>query len=162
MKIVLRQDVDKLGFRGDIVSVADGYARNFLIPKGFAIAATEGIAKQAEAMRQARDRAEAKNREAAQVLATSLGDAKVEIAAKVGAEGKLFGSVTNAEIVASLAEKYRVNLDRKQVELHEPIRMVGDHTVPVKLHSEVSIDVTVSVVSEAEDQGQEKSAKAES
>jgi len=150
MKIVLRSDVEKVGHRGDIIDVADGYARNYLIPRGFAIPATRGITAQAAAMRASRDRIDAKNREAAQVVATSLRGVTVTISARAGSEGKLFGSVTTPEIVDAIKEQANVEIDRRQVEHHEPIKSVGPHSVPVKLHADVRVDVAIDVVAAAE------------
>jgi len=146
MQIVLREDVDKVGKRGDIVEVTNGYARNYLIPRGYAIVATKGIATQAKAMRTARDRADAKNLQAAQELAQKFVGLTVQIEARAGAEGKLFGSVTNAEVVDAVNAQSSVQIERKQIELHQPIRTIGTHTVPVKLHTDVHITVDVEVV----------------
>lgn len=148
MQVVLRQDVEKLGKRGDIVEVANGFARNYLLPRGQAIAASKGIAAQAVAMRTARDRADGKLREEAQVLASKLNDVSIRINAKAGAEGKLFGSVTNADIVEALKEQNGTQIDRKHVDLHEPIRSTGEHAVSVKLHSEVHATIKIEVVAE--------------
>jgi large subunit ribosomal protein L9 len=145
MQVVLREDVDKVGKRGDIVDVANGYARNYLIPRNKAILATKGIASQATAMRASRDRADAKNRQAAEERAQQLTGTSVRIEARAGAEGKLFGSVTNTEIVEALAAQ-SITIERRQIEMHEPIRNLGEHKVPVKLHSEVHIDIMVEVV----------------
>ena len=118
MKVVLRTDVDNVGKRGDIVDVADGFARNFLIPGGQAIAATDGIKAQADSMRRKRDLSDAKDREAAEVVARTLVPAVIKIKAKAGAEGKLFGSVTTADIVAAVQEQTGVELDRRKLHLH--------------------------------------------
>lgn len=149
MEVVLRSDVEKVGKRGDIVTVADGYARNFLIARGHAIVATKGVAQQAKAMRAARDRADKKVREAAQATAAKIISAKIEIAARVGSEGKLFGSVTNVEIIEAIRQQLGVEVEKRQIELHEPIKSVGEHVVPIKLHSEVHVDATVLVQGEA-------------
>jgi large subunit ribosomal protein L9 len=146
MQIVLRTDVDKVGKRGDIVEVADGYARNYLLPRGHAILATEGVAAQAKAMRAKRDKHDAKNREAAQVLATKLGAVTLKVQAKAGAEGKLFGSVTNTELAELLTKEAGVDIDRRQIEGHDNIKTVGTHSVPVKLHPDVHVEIAVEVV----------------
>jgi large subunit ribosomal protein L9 len=148
MQIVLRSDVDKVGKRGDIVDVADGYARNYLLPRGHAILATDGVATQAKAMRAKRDKHDAKNREAAQVLATKLGAITLKVEAKAGAEGKLFGSVTNTELAQLLTAEAGVDIDRRQIEGHDNIKTVGTHTVPVKLHPDVHVDIAVEVVAQ--------------
>jgi large subunit ribosomal protein L9 len=145
MQVVLRSDILKVGKRGDVVTVADGYARNYLLPRGHAIVATDGITKQAQAMRNARDRADAKNRAAAESQAQSLVGITLTIAARAGDEGKLFGSVTNADIVDNLKAQHGFELERRQVELHEPIKTVGRHDVPVRLHTDVQITLAVEV-----------------
>ena len=146
MKIVLRADVDNLGKRGDITEVADGFARNYLIPKGFAIAATPGVTAQAAAMRRSRDLKDARDREGAEAVARRLVAAVVRIPARAGAEGRLFGSVTAADVVEAVQEQTGVTLDRRKVHLTDPIRSIGNHEVPVKLHSDVEFRVSVEVV----------------
>jgi large subunit ribosomal protein L9 len=146
MQVVLRSDVDKVGKRGDIVDVADGYARNFLLPRGHALVATDGVAAQAKAMRAKRDKHDAKNREAAQALAGKLGQVILQVKAKAGAEGKLFGSVTNTELADLLSQEAGITIERRQIEGHENIKTVGMHTVPVKLHTDVHVDISVEVV----------------
>ena len=146
MRIVLRTDIDNLGKRGDIREVADGYARNFLLPKGHAIVAGSGVDGQAVAMRRARDRRDARDREAAEGIARQLVPVVVRIPARAGAEGKLFGSVTTADVVAAVADQTGVELDRRKLHMDEPIRTLGVHEVPVKLHAEVEFRVTIDVV----------------
>ena len=145
MRVVLRADVDSLGKKGDIIDVADGYARNFLIPRGTAIKATKGVDKQAAQMRRSRDLKDAQDRSAAEVVARTLVPAVIKVSAKAGAEGKLFGSVTAADLVQAVSEQTGVVLDRRKVHLEEPIRSVGTHEVPVKLHADVEFRVTVEV-----------------
>ncbi len=145
MKVVLRNDVEDVGKRGDMVEVADGFARNFLIPGGQAIAATNGIKAQAESMRRKRDLSDAKDREAAEVVARTLVPAVIKITAKVGAEGKLFGSVTTAEIAAAVHEQTGVELDRRKLHLNEAIKSAGTHEIPVQLHGDVKFQITVEV-----------------
>lgn len=146
MRVVLRTDLDHVGKRGDIVDVADGYARNFLLPKGHAIAATAGVTAQAGAMRRARDLKDAKDREAAEVVARTLVPMVIRIPARAGSGGKLFGSVTSADIADAVSQQAKVNLDRRRLHLDEPIKSTGTHEVPVKLHSEVEFRITVEVV----------------
>lgn len=150
MQVVLRSDIDKVGKRGDIVDVADGFARNYLIPRGQAFKATKNVTKQAESMRTARDRVDAKNREAAEGVAKNLVTKTVRIEARAGAEGKLFGSITNADIVEALKTQGGIELERKQIEVHEPLKTVGTHGVPVKLHSDVHVTLNVEVVASGE------------
>ena len=146
MRIVLRTDVDGVGKKGDILDVADGFARNFLIPKGRAIKATPGVQAQAEAMRRSRDLKDAKDRESAEVVARTLVPKTIRIPARAGTEGKLFGSVTAADVIAAVAEQAGVELDRRKLHLEEPIKTLGTHHVPVKLHPDVQFPVTVEVV----------------
>ena len=145
MRIVLRSDIDKVGKRGDIVDVADGYARNYLLPKGHAIVASNGVTSQANAMRRARDLKDAKDRESAEVVARTLVPMVIRIPARSGSGGRLFGSVTAADVVDAVAEQAKVTLDRRRLHLDEPIKSLGTHEVPVKLHADVEFRVTVEV-----------------
>ena len=146
MKVVLRSDVAQVGKKGDIVDVADGYGRNFLLPKGLAFAASGGVEAQAAKMRQSRDVRDANDRAAAQDVATSLVPKVVTITARAGAEGKLFGSVSAAEIADAVSAQTGVEIDRRQLHLDEPIKTLGTHLVPAKLHAEVEFPITVEVV----------------
>lgn len=148
MKVVLRTDLEKVGKRGDIVDVSDGYARNYLLPKGHAIVATDGVTAQANAMRRSRDLRDAKDRESAEVVARTLVPMVIRIPARAGSgEGaKLFGSITTADIVEAVAAQTKVTLDRRRLHLDEPIKSLGTHEVPVKLHSDVEFRITVDVV----------------
>ncbi|HZM39999.1 MAG TPA: 50S ribosomal protein L9 [Acidimicrobiales bacterium] len=148
MKVILRSDVSNLGKRGDILDVADGYARNFLVPKGLAMKASDGASAQAASMRRARDLRDAQDRAAAEALATTLVPKVITVAARAGSEGKLFGSVTASDIAAAVEEQAKVVLDRRKIVLHEPIKTLGTHTVPVKLHADVEFPVTLDVVAE--------------
>jgi len=146
MQVILRNDVNGLGKRGDIVDVADGHARNFLFPKGHALKATDGAVTQAARMRRARDLKDASDREAATAVASTLVPKVITVSAKAGAEGKLFGSVTNSDIVDAIEEQTGIVLDRKVVHVDEQIKTLGQHTVTASLHSDVSFPVTVDVV----------------
>ena len=146
MKIVLRPDVDQVGKKGDIVDVADGYARNYLVPKGFAFQATPGVEAQATAMRRGRDVRDASDRSAAEEVAKSLVPRIVTIAARAGAEGKLFGSVTTTEIAEAVAAQTGIEIDRRKLHLDEPIKSLGQHLVPAKLHADVEFPITVEIV----------------
>lgn len=146
MRVVLRNDIDNLGKRGDIREVSDGYARNYLLPKGHAIVAGSGVDAQATAMRRARDRKDARDREAGESVARVLVPAVIRIPARAGAEGKLFGSVTAADVVDAVAAQTGIELDRRRLHLEEPIRSLGVHEVPVKLHADVEFRVTIDVV----------------
>ena len=145
MKLILRSDVDGVGKKGDLVDVADGYARNFLVPKGFAIKATRGIEAQALAMRRSRDVKDAADRGAAEEIAKTLVPAVITVTAKAGGEGKLFGSVTAADIVEAVEAQTGIVLDRRTLSLDEQIKSLGTHTVPAKLHSDVQFSITVEV-----------------
>lgn len=145
MQVILRNDVDGLGKRGDIVDVADGHARNFLFPKGHALKATDGATAQAERMRRSRDQKDQTDREAATTVASTLVPKVISVSAKAGPEGKLFGSVTGADIVAAIEEQTGIKLDRKVLDMGEQIKTVGQHTVTASLHSAVSFPVTIDV-----------------
>ncbi|MHB1535793.1 MAG: 50S ribosomal protein L9 [Acidimicrobiales bacterium] len=146
MRVVLRSDVDHVGKRGDICEVADGYARNFLLPKGRAIPATDGVTNQANAMRRARDLRDARDREGAETVARALVPMVIRIPARAGPEGKLFGSVTAADVADAVADQGKITLDRRRLRMEEPIKTVGVHEIPVKLHADVEFRVTVEVV----------------
>lgn len=145
MKVVLRSDVDGVGKRGDVVEVADGHARNFLLPQGRAFPAHQKVLEQATRMRRARDVADERARQAAEAIAQQLVAVPISITARVGRNGRLFGSVTAAEIVAAVEAQTGVELDRHKVVVHEPIRSVGTHEVGVRLHPEVEFALTVEV-----------------
>ncbi len=146
MKLVLRTDVDQVGKKGDIVDVADGFGRNYLVPNGLAFRATPGVEAQATAMRRGRDVRDAGDRAAAEAVAKSLVPQVITITARSGAEGKLFGSVTTEQIAEAVAAQTGVELDRRKLHLDEPIRALGTHLVPAKLHADVEFPITVEVV----------------
>lgn len=146
MRVILRHDVTDLGKRGDIIDVSPGYARNYLLPQGFAMKSSEGAEAQAKAMRRARDVRYAQDRAAAEEVATSLVPKVITISARAGVEGKLFGSVTAADIAEAIEAQAGVKLDRKQLQLSEPLKSLGSHAVPAKLHTDVEFPVTVEVV----------------
>jgi large subunit ribosomal protein L9 len=149
MEVILREEIDKLGNRGDIVKVADGYARNYLLPKRLAVAATEANKKIVEQERQAHLRREAKLIGEAQDLAKLMSGVSVTIAAKAGEMDQLFGSVTAKDIAEAL-EKQNYSVDRRKIHLDEPIRQLGEHKVGLRLHREVTAEITVNVVKEEE------------
>lgn len=146
MRVVLRTDVAGVGKKGDILEVADGFARNFLLPKGRAIVATPGVQAQADAMRRSRDVRDARDREGAEAVARKLVPLVIRIAAKAGREGRLFGSVTAADVAEAVIAQANVELDRRKLHIEEPIRTVGSHEVPVKLHADVEFRLNVEVV----------------
>ena len=147
MEIILREDIDKLGQRGQMVKVAAGYARNFLLPRKLAVAATEANKKIVEQERQAHLRRDAKLVTEAQDLAKMMGSVAVTIHQKAGENDQLFGSVTSNDVAVAL-EKLGYAIDRKKVHLEEPIKTLGDFQAAVRLHKDVSIDVPVHVVKE--------------
>jgi len=145
MKIVLRDDVENLGRKGDVVDVADGYARNFLVPRGLAMKATKGVVQQAEAMRRNRAAKEVRDRDAAQANAVAIAGMRLEITARAGDGGKLFGSVTAADVAEALLAQKAVEVDRRKVGLDEPIKEIGETEVEVRLHPDVTATLTVVV-----------------
>ena len=146
MRIVLREDVDTLGKRGDLLEVADGYARNYLVPRGLAMKATKGVVAQAEAMRRNRAAKEARDVEAAQTQAARLEGARIEITARAGEGGKLFGSVTASDVAEAIQAQRGIEVDRRRVGLDEPVKELSELDVTVKLHTDVEATVTVVVV----------------
>ncbi|KAB0669438.1 50S ribosomal protein L9 [Oryzomonas sagensis] len=144
MKVILKENIETLGHIGDIVKVAPGYARNYLVPKGFAIEATEKNAKALEHAKRQLTYKKNKTLEAARSLAAKLEGLAIELIHQAGEEGKLFGSVTNMEIAAFLTEK-GFDIDRKKIVLAEPIKQVGETSVPVKIHPEVVATLKVTI-----------------
>jgi large subunit ribosomal protein L9 len=147
MDVILREDVEKLGSRGDLVKVADGYARNFLLPQKKAVAATDSNRKIVEQEREAYLRREAKLKSEFEGQAKLLAGTVVTIAQKVGENDQLFGSVT-AQNIADQLEKQNFHIDRRKIQLEEPIRTLGEHKISVRLHREVTAEITVNVVKE--------------
>ena len=147
MEVILREHVDNLGRRGEVVKVADGYARNYLLPRKLALLATDGNKKQIERERAKFDVKEAEEQKVAQVVADRIRNLEVEITRKVGETDALYGSVTSADIAAALADK-GVDLDKRKLVLHEPIKKLGEFDVPVKLHRDVIAQLKVRVVGE--------------
>ncbi len=146
MKLILKENIEHLGLIGDIVKVAPGYARNYLLPKGFAVEATEKNAKALDHVKRQMAYKKDKALESAKLLAGKLTETPVELLHKAGEEGKLFGSVTNMEIAAFLKGK-GFDIDRKTILLAEPIKHVGSFDVVVKVHPEVTATLKVSVAS---------------
>ena len=147
MEVILREEIEKLGRRGDVVKVAAGYARNYLLPKRLAVAANESNMKIVEQEKQAYLRRESKEIGDANDLAKMMASVEVTIAQKAGENDQLFGSVTAQDIVAAL-EKAGYTIDRKKVNLAEPIKALGDYKVTVKLHREVAVELPVHVIKE--------------
>lgn len=147
MKIILRADIDGVGKRGDICDVADGYARNFLVPKGLAMKASDGASAQAASMRRARDQKDAKARAAAEEVATKLVPTRITITARAGSEGRLFGSITTSDIAEAVETQTGIRVDRRDLRLDEPIKALGEYSVPARLHPEVEFPISIDVVS---------------
>lgn len=147
-QIILTSDVEALGLEGDAVRVADGYARNYLIPQGLAIPATAANLRRIETLRQKREEEQAAKRKESEALAKQLSKVVCQISAPVGADGKLFGSVTAADIAAEL-DQQGFEVDRKKIQLAHPLRELGEAEVSIKLHPEVSATIKVEVISSA-------------
>ena len=145
MDVILRQAVEKLGSPGDVVKVSAGFGRNYLIPRGIAVEATPGNKKRIEQERQRLEAMEGERRETASQLAQRLEQVSLTFSAKVGDEGKLFGSVTTGDIVQQL-EAQGFHIERRQVDLHEPIKALGVYRVPIRLHAEVKPEIKVWVI----------------
>jgi len=145
MDVILREDIDKLGARGQVVQVATGYARNFLLPKRLAVAATESNKKIVEQERQSHLRKEAKQKTEAEDLGKMMAGVTVTISQKAGENDQLFGSVTSKDVAEALEQK-NFTIDRRKIQLDEPIKQLGEHKVVVRLHRDVTAEVTVNVV----------------
>jgi large subunit ribosomal protein L9 len=152
MKIILSDDIENLGSKGDVITVADGYARNFLIPKGKAMFATKGALRQAELMQRARLERDQRAKEEAATKVATLGAQPVYISARAGEGGRLFGSVTKSDVARGIADQLDEAVDRHDVLLEDPIRVLGTHQVEVKLHEEVHALVTVEVIAHEEEE----------
>ncbi len=146
MKLILTSDVPDLGKRGDVVDVADGYARNFLLPKKRAIVANKGALEQAEAVREARIAAETKAKEAAEAIATQLVGSRVVLAAQAGDEGQLYGSVGVGDVVEGIFRFTGIELDKSNVVIDEPIKAIGLHEINLNLHPEVEFPLTLDII----------------
>ena len=149
MDIILKQDIENLGYKNDIVTVKDGYANNYLIPQGMAIMATPSAKKMYEEIARQRAHKEAKQKEQAEEQAQKLEGVKLTIGAKTSSKGKIFGSVNTLQIAEELKKQGGVEVDRKNIEIkEEPIKEVGTYTATIKLHKEVSVDITFEVQAE--------------
>jgi large subunit ribosomal protein L9 len=148
VRIVLREDVENLGRKGDLLEVADGYARNYLVPRGLAMKATRGVVQQAEAMRRNREAREVRDRAQASELAQRLSGMRIEVKARAGEGGKLFGSVTSTDIAEAVLAQAEVELDRRKIALGDPLKELGPAEVPVQLHTDVEAVLAVEVVAE--------------
>ena len=148
MEVILKEDVMKLGSRGDVVKVAEGYGRNFLLPRKLAIEATTGNKKVVEQMRAAALRRSAKEKAQAEELSKQFDGLSVSFQRRSGENDQLFGSVTSGDIAEALAKK-GFNLDRRKIQLHEPLKSIGEFTLPVKLHKDVTAHLKVVIEKEA-------------
>jgi len=149
MEVILREHVDNLGRRGEIVKVADGYARNYLLPRKLALLATEGNKKVIERERVKFETKEAEEKKVAEALGARVNNAEVEISRKVGETEALYGSVTTADIAEALHAK-GLDIDKRKIVLQEPIKKLGEYDIPVKLHRDVATHVKVKVVAEGQ------------
>jgi large subunit ribosomal protein L9 len=145
VRVLLTKDVENIGRAGDVKEVADGYGRNFLLPRKLAIAAGRGAEAEAKRLREAAVKRETKERNEAQAVADDIDNKTVVVRLKVGAEDKAFGSITNQDIAAALKAQHRVEIDRHKIDLKEPIKTLGEHQVALKLHRDVSAHVNVIV-----------------
>ena len=148
MKLILKQEVSGLGGPGDVVDVADGFGRNYLLPQGKAIVATKGAEKQIAAIRRAREVREVRDLGSAKTLATELGALTVTLPARAGEGGRLFGSITAADVVDAVTKAGGPKLDKRRVVLNAPIKALGTHSVTVKVHPEVDATVSLEVVAQ--------------
>lgn len=145
MEVILRHAVENLGKPGDVVKVKNGYARNYLLPHNLAYEATPGNLKRIQQERARLEAAESQRRDAAQEIATKLEQVSLTFSARVGEEGKLFGSVTGADIAQQL-EQQGFRIEKRQIDLHEPIKSLGVYRVPVRLHADVKPEIRVWVI----------------
>jgi len=152
MEVILREHVDNLGQRGDVVKVAAGYARNYLLPRKLALAVTEANRRQIERERKVAEAREAEERGQAEAVAQRLAQLEIEIARRVGENETLYGSVTSADIAEALAAK-GFEIEKRRIQLPEPLKSLGETAVPVKIHRDVTAQVRVKVVAEGETQG---------
>ena len=146
MKIILTQEIRQLGSPGDVVEVADGYARNYLIPRGLAQRATKGAMKQVDTIKRTREVREVRDREKAEELATSLGALKIRVQAKAGDGGRLFGQVTPQAVADAIVKAGGPKVDKRRLQMDGPIKSLGVHTASLRLHPEVEADLSIEVV----------------
>jgi large subunit ribosomal protein L9 len=150
MKVILKQDIEKLGKAGDVVKVAPGYGRNYLIPKRFALEATPGNVKNAEIEKLAQARRDHRDKEAATILAREIIKQSVTVRRKSGEGGALYGSVTALDIAEFLNSR-KIEIDKRKIQLEEPIKTIGEYDVPIRLHRDVTVPIKVIVEAEPEE-----------
>jgi large subunit ribosomal protein L9 len=148
LKVMLTKDVENIGRAGEIKDVADGYGRNFLLPRHLAVPAHKGVEAEARRIRDAAAKREAKDREDAQAMADEIGDRTVVVRLKTGEEGKAFGAVTNQDIAQALKAQHQVEVDHRKIELKEPIKQLGEHQVQLRLHRDVAATINLIVTSD--------------
>lgn len=148
MKVILLQDIKNVGKKGDVVNVAEGYARNFLIPKNMATEASTGKLKDLAAQKSIEDKKRQKIEQEARELASRLKGLTVKIVTKVGDGGKLFGAVSNKDISDALSKEHKIKVDKKKIVLKEPIKVLGQYPITIKLHPAVQAEINVAVVAE--------------
>ncbi len=148
MKVMLTKDVDNVGHAGDIKEVADGYGRNFLLPRRLAVLAKGGVEMEARRLRDQATKREAKEREEARALADEIGNKTVVVRLKTGSEDKAFGAITNEDIASALKAQHKVEVDRRKIDLKEPIKTLGEHQVALRLHRDVDAQINLIVTSD--------------
>ncbi len=148
MKVILQQDVKKIGKKGEVVDVAEGYGRNYLLPRGLAIEANAGNLRQVAQQQQAESSRARRELQEAEKIGAIFRDKNLQVVAKVGEGGKLFGSITSQEIADQLRRQFSVEIDKRKIDLKEPIKSLGSHPVVVKVHPKVHVPLTVKVVAE--------------
>jgi|SRR5690554_393071 len=148
MKVILQKDVKNVGKKGDIVEVAEGYGRNFLLPRGLAVEASSGNVRHVKELKQVEAAKNARELQQAQALGAKLDGKVVKIAAKVGGAGKLFGSITSQELADQVKRQLAVDIDRRKIDLKEPIKSLGSYSVTARIHPEVHVSFKVEVVQE--------------
>lgn len=146
MRLILTSDVVDLGKRGDVVDVADGFARNYLLPRSYAIKANDGALEAAENIRETRIEAELKAKSQAEAIATQLVGSRVVLAAQAGDEGQLYGSVSVADVVEGIKRFTGIELDKSQIEMQESIKAIGLHEIQIKAHSDVEFPLTLDII----------------
>ena len=147
MEVILREHVDNLGRRGDVVRVAEGYARNYLLPRKLALAVTEGNKRQIEREKKNAEARETEEKNAAEAVAQRLGQTEIEIGRRVGENDTLYGSVTSADVAQAITAK-GFEVDKRKITMAEPFKALGEYTVPVKIHRDVTAQVKIKVVQE--------------
>lgn len=148
MKVILQVDVKKIGNKGDVVEVAEGYGRNYLLPRGLAVEANPGNLRQVAEVKKAESSKVDRELKEAEKIGSTLQDKKVNVSAKVGEGGRLFGSITTQDIAEQLRRQLSVEIDKRKIDVREPIKTLGSHPVTVKVHPKIHVSVTVEVTPE--------------